>query len=99
VIRFALPVWGHSLGGENRPARFALRLKAWRFASACAGASWWAGFELARAIRPVHALCAREFNAWPFTPSGSPRVDYNVAPFFHANRVRVIPYGIHDRLA
>ena len=50
-----------------------------------------------------------EFDAWPFSPEWlSAAFDYNVAPFFQsfvevkvepsANRVRVIPYGVHGRL-
>lgn len=50
-----------------------------------------------------------EFNAWPFSAEWlSAAFDYNVAPFFQsfvevrvertANRVRVIPYGVHGRL-
>jgi uncharacterized membrane protein HdeD (DUF308 family) len=49
------------------------------------------------------------FNAWPFSAEWLSAVfDYNVAPFFQsfvevkvepsANRVRVIPYGVHGRL-
>jgi len=52
----------------------------------------------------------RQFGAWPFTAEWlSAAFDYNVAPFFQsfvevkversANRVRVIPYGVHGRLA
>jgi uncharacterized membrane protein HdeD (DUF308 family) len=52
----------------------------------------------------------RAFNAWPFTAEWLSAVfDYNVAPFFQsfvevrversANRVRIIPYGVHGRLA
>jgi uncharacterized membrane protein HdeD (DUF308 family)/3',5'-cyclic AMP phosphodiesterase CpdA len=52
----------------------------------------------------------REFGAWPFTAEWlSAAFDYNVAPFFQsfvevrvepsANRVRIIPYGVHGRLA
>ena len=52
----------------------------------------------------------RRFGAWPFTPEWlSAAFDYNVAPFFQsfvevrvepsANRVRVIPYGVHGRLS
>ncbi len=52
----------------------------------------------------------RHFNAWPFSAEWlSAAFDYNVAPFFQsfvevrversANRVRVIPYGVHGRLA
>jgi uncharacterized membrane protein HdeD (DUF308 family) len=51
----------------------------------------------------------QEFGAWPFTAEWlSAAFDYNVAPFFQsfvevkvepsANRVRVIPYGVHGRL-
>jgi uncharacterized membrane protein HdeD (DUF308 family) len=51
----------------------------------------------------------RRFGAWPFTAEWlSALFDYNVAPFFQsfievkveasANRVRVIPYGVHGRL-
>ena len=51
----------------------------------------------------------RRFDAWPFTAEWLSAVfDYNVAPFFQsfvevkvepsANRVRVIPYGVHGRL-
>jgi uncharacterized membrane protein HdeD (DUF308 family) len=51
----------------------------------------------------------RRFGAWPFTAEWlSAAFDYNVAPFFQsfvevkversANRVRVIPYGVHGRL-
>ena len=51
----------------------------------------------------------RQFGAWPFTAEWlSAAFDYNVAPFFQsfveikversANRVRVIPYGVHGRL-
>jgi hypothetical protein len=49
------------------------------------------------------------FSAWPFSAEWlSAAFDYNVAPFFQsfvevrversANRVRVIPYGVHGRL-
>ena len=49
------------------------------------------------------------FNAWPFSAEWlSALFDYNVAPFFQsfievrvegsANRVRLIPYGVHGRL-
>ena len=49
------------------------------------------------------------FNAWPFGPEWLSAIfDYNTAPFFQsfvevkversANRVRVIPYGVHGRL-
>jgi hypothetical protein len=49
------------------------------------------------------------FAAWPFSPEWlSAAFDYNVAPFFQsfievkvepsANRVRLIPYGVHGRL-
>jgi uncharacterized membrane protein HdeD (DUF308 family) len=52
----------------------------------------------------------RRFDAWPFSAEWlSAAFDYNVAPFFQsfvevrversANRVRVIPYGVHGRLA
>jgi len=52
----------------------------------------------------------QHFNAWPFSAEWlSAAFDYNVAPFFQsfvevrversANRVRVIPYGVHGRLA
>ena len=52
----------------------------------------------------------REFGAWPFTAEWlSAAFDYNVAPFFQsfvevkvepsANRVRIIPYGVHGRLS
>ena len=52
----------------------------------------------------------RRFGAWPVTPEWlSAAFDYNVAPFFQsfveirvelsANRVRVIPYGVHGRLS
>ena len=51
----------------------------------------------------------QHFNAWPFSAEWlSAAFDYNVAPFFQsfvevrversANRVRVIPYGVHGRL-
>jgi uncharacterized membrane protein HdeD (DUF308 family) len=51
----------------------------------------------------------RSFGAWPFTAEWlSAAFDYNVAPFFQsfvevrvepsANRVRVIPYGVHGQL-
>jgi uncharacterized membrane protein HdeD (DUF308 family)/3',5'-cyclic AMP phosphodiesterase CpdA len=51
----------------------------------------------------------RQFGAWPFTAEWlSAAFDYNVAPFFQsfvevkversANRVRIIPYGVHGRL-
>jgi hypothetical protein len=51
----------------------------------------------------------RSFGAWPFSAEWlSAAFDYNVAPFFQsfveirversANRVRVIPYGVHGRL-
>jgi hypothetical protein len=51
----------------------------------------------------------RQFGAWPFSAEWlSAAFDYNVAPFFQsfveikvessANRVRVIPYGVHGRL-
>jgi uncharacterized membrane protein HdeD (DUF308 family)/3',5'-cyclic AMP phosphodiesterase CpdA len=51
----------------------------------------------------------REFGAWPFTAEWlSAAFDSNVAPFFQsfievkvepsANRVRLIPYGVHGRL-
>jgi 3',5'-cyclic AMP phosphodiesterase CpdA len=51
----------------------------------------------------------RQFSAWPFTAEWlSAAFDYNVAPFFQsfveikvepsANRVRLIPYGVHGRL-
>jgi Calcineurin-like phosphoesterase len=51
----------------------------------------------------------RRFGAWPFSAEWlSAAFDYNVAPFFQsfvevrversANRVRVIPYGVHGRL-
>ncbi len=51
----------------------------------------------------------RQFGAWPFTAEWlSAAFDYNVAPFFQsfvevrversANRVRLIPYGVHGRL-
>jgi 3',5'-cyclic AMP phosphodiesterase CpdA len=51
----------------------------------------------------------RSFGAWPFTAEWlSAAFDYNVAPFFQsflevrversANRVRLIPYGVHGRL-
>ena len=51
----------------------------------------------------------RRFGAWPFTAEWlSAAFDYNVAPFFQsfvevkversANRVRLIPYGVHGRL-
>ena len=51
----------------------------------------------------------RQFGAWPFSAEWlSAAFDYNVAPFFQsvlvkvepsANRVRLIPYGVHGRLA
>jgi uncharacterized membrane protein HdeD (DUF308 family) len=52
----------------------------------------------------------RQFGAWPFTAEWlSAAFDYNVAPFFQsfvevkversAGRVRIIPYGVHGRLA
>jgi 3',5'-cyclic AMP phosphodiesterase CpdA len=52
----------------------------------------------------------RRFGAWPFTAEWlSAAFDYNVAPFFQsfvevrveptANRVRIIPYGVHGRLS
>jgi hypothetical protein len=51
----------------------------------------------------------RQFGAWPFTAEWlSAAFDYNVAPFFQsfvevrversANRVRIIPYGVHGQL-
>jgi uncharacterized membrane protein HdeD (DUF308 family) len=51
----------------------------------------------------------QQFGAWPFTAEWlSAAFDYNVAPFFQsfvevkvepsANRVRLIPYGVHGRL-
>jgi uncharacterized membrane protein HdeD (DUF308 family) len=51
----------------------------------------------------------RQFSAWPFTAEWlSAAFDYNVAPFFQsfievrvepsANRVRLIPYGVHGQL-
>jgi hypothetical protein len=51
----------------------------------------------------------RQFGAWPFTAEWlSAAFDYNVAPFFQsfvevrversANRLRIIPYGVHGRL-
>jgi uncharacterized membrane protein HdeD (DUF308 family) len=51
----------------------------------------------------------RQFGAWPFTAEWlSAAFDYNVAPFFQsfvkvsveltANRVRLMPYGVHGRL-
>ena len=51
----------------------------------------------------------RQFGAWPFTAEWlSAAFDYNVAPFFQsfvevrversADRVRIIPYGVHGRL-
>jgi uncharacterized membrane protein HdeD (DUF308 family) len=51
----------------------------------------------------------QRFDAWPFSAEWlSAAFDYNVAPFFQsfvevsvepsANRVRVIPYGVHGRL-
>ncbi|MGH9146677.1 MAG: hypothetical protein ACRD1Q_08210, partial [Vicinamibacterales bacterium] len=51
----------------------------------------------------------RQYGAWPFTAEWlSAAFDYNVAPFFQsfvevrversANRVRLIPYGVHGRL-
>ena len=50
-----------------------------------------------------------QFDAWPFSAEWmSAMFDYNVAPFFQsfvevkvessANRVRVVPYGVHGRL-
>ena len=52
----------------------------------------------------------RRFGAWPFSAEWlSAAFDYNVAPFFQsfvevrvepsANRVRLIPFGVHGRLA
>ena len=49
------------------------------------------------------------FDAWPFSAEWLSAVfDYNVAPFFQsfvevkvepsANRVRIVPYGVHGRL-
>ena len=51
----------------------------------------------------------RRFNAWPFSAEWlSAAFDYNVAPFFQsffevrvepsANRVRLLPWGVHGRL-
>jgi hypothetical protein len=51
----------------------------------------------------------RRFHAWPFSAEWlSPAFDYNVAPFFQsffevrvepsANRVRLLPWGVHGRL-
>jgi uncharacterized membrane protein HdeD (DUF308 family)/3',5'-cyclic AMP phosphodiesterase CpdA len=52
---------------------------------------------------------SRRFNAWPFSAEWlSAAFDYNVAPFFQsffevrvepsANRVRLLPWGVHGRL-
>ena len=65
-----------------------------------AGTPWWK--------RPAW-WWTTQFGAWPFSAEWlSAAFDYNVAPFFQsfvevrversANRVRVVPYGVHGRL-
>ena len=54
-------------------------------------------------------MWTKHFGAWPYSAELlSAAFDYNVAPFFQsfvevrvegsANRVRLIPYGVHGRL-
>lgn len=65
--------------------------------------------RLRRTLGPAGGPGLAEFGAWPFTAEWlSATFDYNVAPFFQsfveirversANRMRLIPYGVHGRL-